>query len=102
MKKEHFFSKLINNFLGGDKKERTKEIEKLFDIDIGEELTKLYCKCDVLSLADVIENFVELPFEEYGNNPLFCVNQPGYTYRCASKYTDNKLQTLQDKELILA
>ena len=26
---------------------------------------------------------------------------PGYTYQCALKYTDNKLQTLQDKDLIL-
>ena len=26
---------------------------------------------------------------------------PGYTYQCALKYTDNRLQTLQDKDLIL-
>ena len=26
---------------------------------------------------------------------------PGYTYQCALKYTDFKLQTLQDKDLIL-
>ena len=26
---------------------------------------------------------------------------PGYTYQCALKYTDKKLQTLQDKDLIL-
>ena len=26
---------------------------------------------------------------------------PGFTYRCALKYTDIKLQTLQDKYLIL-
>ena len=26
---------------------------------------------------------------------------PGYTYQCALKYTDIKLQTLQDKDLIL-
>ena len=26
---------------------------------------------------------------------------PGYTYQCALKYTDNKLQTLQGKDMIL-
>ena len=39
--------------------------------------------------------------EEYEINPLYCVSLPGYTYQCALKYTDIKLQTLQDKDLIL-
>ena len=40
-------------------------------------------------------------FEEHGINPLYCVSLPGYTYQCALKYTDIKLQTLKDKGLIL-
>ena len=67
----------------------------------GEELTKLFCKNDVTLLADVIEKFVEVSFEEYGSHPLFCVSLLGYTYQCALKNTDIKLQTLQDKYLIL-
>ena len=67
----------------------------------GGELTKLYRKSDVILLADVIEKFVGVPFEEYGINPIYCVSLPSYTYQCASKYTDIKLQTLQDKDLIL-
>ena len=39
--------------------------------------------------------------EEYKIIPLYCVSLPGYTYQCALKYTDIKLQTLQDKYLIL-
>ena len=73
----------------------------MFDLKNGEELTKLYCKSDVILLADVIEKFVKVSFEEYGINPLFCVSLPGYTYKCALKNTDIKLQTLQDKDLIL-
>ena len=42
-----------------------------------------------------------MSFEEYKINPLYCVSLPGYTYQCALKYTDIKLQTLQDKDLIL-
>ena len=48
-----------------------------------------------------MEKFVKVSFEEYGNNPLYCVSLPGCTYQCALKYTDIKLQTLQDKDLIL-
>ena len=73
----------------------------MFDIKNGEELNKLYCKSDVILLADVIEKFVKLSFEENGINPLYCMSLPGYTYQCALKYTDIKLQTLQDNDLIL-
>ena len=101
LKKEDFFSKLKNKCPDDDAIERTKKFIKLFDIKNGEELTNLYCKKDVILLADVIEKFVKVSFEEYGNNPLYCVSLPSYTYQCALKYTDVKLQTLQDKDLIL-
>ena len=101
LKKEDFFSKLKNDYPDDDEIERTKEIIKLFNIKDGEELTRLYCKSDVILLADVFEKFVKVSTEEYKINPLYCVSLPGYTYQCALKYTDIKLQTLQDKDLIL-
>ena len=101
LKKEDFFSKLKNDYPDDDEIERTKEIIKGFDIKNGEELFKLYCKSDVILLADVIKKFVKVSFEEYGINILYCVSLPGYTYQCALNYTDIKLQTLQDKDLIL-
>ena len=67
----------------------------------GEDLTKLYCKSDVFLLADVFGKFVKVSTKEYGINPLYCVSLAGYTYQCALKNTDFKLQTLQDKDLIL-
>ena len=101
LKMEDFFSKLKSECPDDDEIERKKEIIKLFDIKNGEELTKLYCKSEVILLADVIEKFVKVSFEECGITPLYCVSLPGYTYQCALKYTDIKLQTLQDKDLIL-
>ena len=56
LKKEDFFSKLKNECPNDDEIERTKEIIKVFDIKNGEELTKLYCKSDVILLADVLRN----------------------------------------------
>ena len=52
-------------------------------------------------MVDVFEKFVKVSTKDYGNNPLYCVSLPGYTHQCALKYTDNKLQNLQDKDLIL-
>ena len=101
LKKGDFFSKLKNDYPDDEEIERTKEIIEIFKIRDGEELTKLYCKSDVILLAEVMEKFVKVSFEEYGINPLYCVSLPGYTYQCALKYTDIKLQTLQDKDLIL-
>ena len=61
----------------------------------------MYCKSDVILLADVFEKFVKVSDKEYGINLLYCVSLPDYTYQCALKYTNIKLQTLQDKDLIL-
>ena len=101
LKKEDFFSKLKNDYPDDEEIERTKETIKLFNIKDGEELTRLYCKSDVILLTDVFEKFVKVSTEEYKINPLYCVSLPGYTYQCALKYTNIKLQTLQDKDLIL-
>ena len=56
LEKEDFFSKLENDYPDDDEIERTKEIIKLFNIKDGGKLTKLYCKSDVILLADVLKN----------------------------------------------
>ena len=52
-------------------------------------------KSDVLFLACVFEKFIKVSINKFGINPLYCVSLPGYTWQCG-----NKIQTLQDKELI--
>ena len=81
--------------------ERTKEIIKIIDIKIGEELTEIYLKSDVLLLACVFEKFIKVSINEFKINPLYCVSLPGYTWQCGLKYTGTNLQTLQDKDMIL-
>ena len=101
LKKEDFFSKLKNDYPDDEEMKRTTEIIEIFNIKDGEELTRLYCKSDVILLADDFEKFVKVSTKEYKINPLYCVSLPGYTYQCALKYTNIKLQTNQDKDLIL-
>ena len=62
LKREDFFSKLKNDYPDDDEIERTREFIKIFNIKDGEELTKLYCKSDVILLADVMEKFVKVSF----------------------------------------
>ena len=101
LKRQNFFSKIKNDYPDDDEIERKKEIIKLFKIKDGEDLTRLFCKSDVILLADVFEKFVKVSTKEYRNNPLYCISLPGHTYQCALNYTDIKLQTLQDRDLIL-
>ena len=85
-------------------RKKDKEQKKLLNCLIlkkAEELTKLYLKSDLILLADVFEKFIKISFEEYGIVPLYCVSLPGYTWQCGLRYTDSKIQTLQDKDLIL-
>ena len=101
LKKEHFFSKLKNDYPSDEEIERTKEIMKKFDIKNGEELTEIFLKSDILLLACVFEKFIKVSVNEFGFNPLYCVSLPGYTWQCGLKYTAMNLQTLQDKDMIL-
>ena len=81
--------------------QRTKEIIKIFDTKDGEDSTKLYLEGHVILLADVFEKFNKIFIEEFGINPLYCMSLPDYTWQCGMKHTHIKLQTLQDKDLIL-
>ena len=81
--------------------ERRNIIIKYFNTKHGKELNQLYLKSDVILLADVFENFIKVSSKEFGINPLYFVSLPGYTWECGLKYTNKKLQTLQDKDMIL-
>ena len=99
--KQDYFSKLKNDYPDDEEIERTSKIIQTFNIKNGEELTQLYLKSDVILLADVFEKFITTSFKTFKINPLYCVSLPGYTWECGLKNTNIKLQTLQDKDMIL-
>ena len=101
LENKNFFSKLKNKFPDDKEIDRTREIIKKFNIKGGKELTQLYCKSDVLLLACVFEKFIKVSQNEFGISPLYFVSLPGYICECGLKYTNIKLQTLQDKDMIL-
>ena len=58
-------------------------------------------KTDKLLLADVCENFLKKSTKDSGINHLYRVSICSYTLQCCLKYTDNKLQTLQEMDMSL-
>ena len=100
MKKEDFFSKIKNDNPTVEKIETTRKTEML-NIKIGEELTRVFIKSDVLLLTCVFEKFIKVSINEFGVNPLYCVSLPGYTWQCGLKYAGINFRTFQDKDTIL-
>ena len=72
----------------------------MFDFKHGEKL-KLHLKNVVILLTCVFEKFIKASIDEFATNSVFCVSLPSYTWQCGLKYTDIKLETLQDKDMIL-
>ena len=101
LNKGDFFSKLKIFCPTDEEKERTMEKIREFKNKNGEYLTQLCLKSDVLLLACVLEKIVKVPVNEFGNNPLYFLSLPGYTWQGGLKYSGINLQTRQDKDLIL-
>ena len=81
--------------------EGTRKVIELFIITNEEVLTNLYFKSDAFLLACVFEELVKVSINEFNINPLYCVSLAGYTWQCGLEFTDKKLQTLQDREVLL-
>ena len=101
LENKNFFTKLKNKCPDDKEIDITRKIIKKFNIKDGKELTELYCKSDVSLLVCVFEKFKKVSQNEFGISPLYFVSLPGYTWECGLKFTNIKLQTLQDKDMIL-
>ena len=56
---------------------------------------------NVLQSPDVFENFVESSTREYNINPSCSYSLPFYTWKAGVKFTNFKLNSINDKELLL-
>ena len=97
--KEAYFSKTANKIPDQEEIDRTNEIIKLFNIKNGRKLTELYCKADVILLADIFEKFIEVSKTEFGINPLYHISLPGTTWSNGLKYTKIELELIKNVDL---
>ena len=63
--------------------------------------TELYCKSDVLLLADVWETFVDVCFEKYKLDPSHYITAPSLAMDAMLKMTGVKLELLTDNDKYL-
>ena len=49
----------------------------------------------------MFEKFIKVSINEFDINPLFSLSLPGCKWQCGFNYTDNKLQTLQDRDMFI-
>ena len=63
--------------------------------------TKLYCKSDVLLLADVFESFIDVCLEKYKLDPSHYITAPSLSWDAMLKMTDVKLKPLTDSDMHL-
>ena len=96
---EAYFSKTKNKIPDMEEINRTNEIIKLFNIKNGRELTELYCKADVILLADIFEKFIKVSITEFGINPLYHISLPGTTWSNGLRYTKVELELIKNVDL---
>ena len=63
--------------------------------------TGLYCKSDVLLLADVFESFIDICLGKYGLDPSHYITAPALSWDAMLKMTDVKLELLRDSDMHL-
>ena len=94
-----YFSKTKNKIPDQEEIDRTNEFIRLFNIKNGRELTELYCKADVILLADIFEKFIKLSISEFGINRLYHISLPGTTWSNGLKYTKIELELIKNVDL---
>ena len=93
-----YYSKL-NKMPSSIEIQKTNEIIKKLAIKNGRQLPEIYCKADIILLADIFENFIKNTYEEFKINPLYNISAPGLTWSAGLKYSKVKSERIQDIDL---
>ena len=81
--------------------EHAQNVYKVFGCKNLAEYTSLYCKSDVLLLADVWESFVSVCLEKYGLDQSHYITSPSLFNDAMLKMTGVKLELLTDNDMYL-
>ena len=98
---EKFYSSLSGSGIPDKDYEHAQNVWKTFQCKTLADYTKLYCKSDVLLLADVFENFIDVCLKKYGLDPSHYITSPSLAFDAMLKLTDVKLELLTDPDMYL-
>ena len=81
--------------------EHAKKVFKTFECENLGDYTELYCKSDVLLLADVFENFIDVCYEKFKLDPAHYITAPSLAMDAMLKMTEVELELLTDVDMYL-
>ena len=79
----------------------SQKVFKTFNCENLADYTKLYCKSDVLLLADVFETFINVCLKKYGLDPSHYLTAPSLSMDAMLKMTEIELELLTDVDMHL-
>ncbi|KAK3753831.1 hypothetical protein RRG08_006222 [Elysia crispata] len=94
--KEDFYSKLTGENISDSDYTHAQRVWETFGCQNLGNYTDLYCRTDVLLLADVFENFRKTSQKQYGLDPANYYTSPGLSWDALLKKTGVELELLTD------
>ena len=99
--RDKFFSKLHKKPLSIEDYCHAFQIYVLFGCKNLGEYVKIYCILDTLLLADVFESYREEALKQFQIDPLYFVLGSSFTFACALKLTNVRLDYIKDPDILL-
>ncbi|XP_070155861.1 uncharacterized protein [Polyergus mexicanus] len=99
--RESFYSSLTGDTVSESDYAHAENVWERFSVRTLGEYSDLYLKTDVLSLADVFENFRNKCIESYGLDPAYYYTLPGYTWDAMLKHTNITFELLTDIDMVM-
>ena len=96
---DKFYSSLTNKPVSQSDYLHAQKVWAVFDTKTLGEYSDLYLKCDVLLLADVMENFRATAFKNYGLDPIHYWTLPSYAWDVMLKLTGVSIELVQDADM---
>ncbi|XP_060873939.1 uncharacterized protein LOC132947697 [Metopolophium dirhodum] len=100
-RKREFYSTLTETGIKEEDFEHAKLVWDHFGCTTLGEYSDLYLKIDVLLLADVFENFRDVCMRAYNLDAAHYFTAPGLSFDAMLKFTGQKLQLLDDYDMLL-
>ncbi len=96
-----FYSSLDGSNISDEDYASAKNAWKVFNCNTLEDYLKVYCRIDVLLLADCFLSFREECLKAYTIDPLYCYSLPGFTFEAFLKLSRVQLDLLTDPDMYL-
>ena len=94
--KEVFYSKLTDAYISDEDYAHAQKVWETFGCKTLGDCSDLYCRTDVLLLADIFETFQRTCQEQYGLDPAHYYTSPGLSWNALLKKTGVELELLTD------